>query len=170
MAPRLFVFLMQAVMKSLHLRWNTIMIPTWIFRFRSRISLHADCKVGERSTRAVSSSTDPTRLDRSERPLLSFLLDRFLLTKSHTDLVAGATDLHAHFARFGLLIFTVQLRPMLLFRNRKSKIENMYFPASPNTIFSHSAHPDPFQISTLQHMDFTHEFCYLGSIFTTDLR
>jgi hypothetical protein len=47
----------------------------------------------------------------------------------------------------------------------------MYFPTSPNTEGSHGVHPDPFQISTLlQHSDFTHEFCYLGSIFTTDLR
>jgi hypothetical protein len=51
----------------------------------------------------------------------------------------------------------------------ESKTELILFPASPNTEVSHGVLPDPFKISNLHYIHFTHEFCYMGSIITTDL-
>jgi hypothetical protein len=64
------------------------------------------------------------------------------------------------------VFFYTLVQPMLtvLLRNRKS----MHFPASPNSELSHGVLPDSFQISTLHHIHFSHEFCYLGCIITTD--
>jgi hypothetical protein len=94
-----------------------------------------------------------------------FAGDRGLIFDSPEDLVAGTSDLHAHFARFGLLMHagTRQADSTL----EKSKIEAIYFPAFPNS--EPDVLPEPFDISALHHIHFTREFCYLGSFLTTDL-
>jgi hypothetical protein len=93
------------------------------------------------------------------------------LVQGRPDLVAGAIssqELPTYTRTLPTLVYLCTLvQPRR--SSEKSKTEAMHFPSSPNAELSHDVRPDPFQISILHHIHFTHEFCYLGSIITADL-
>jgi hypothetical protein len=99
-----------------------------------------------------------TRSRRKGSPLISpnrFLAtdDGALVFDSLDDLVAGASNLHAHFARFGLLMHAGTRQADRTFE--KSKTMHL-LPASPN--YEPDVLPEPFDISALRHIYFTREF------------
>jgi hypothetical protein len=109
---------------------------------------------GQTGNWTPSSSTQTGREGRPFNFSKSFFADKgALIFGSLEDLVAGASNLHAHFARFGLLMHAGTRQADRTFE--KSKTMHL-LPASPN--YEPDVLPEPFDISALRHIYFTREF------------
>jgi hypothetical protein len=166
MAAMLFLFLMHTVMESLKLCWSKPESKVQLHEFRHMPTT----KTAKGQHGRLRQQHDPTKT--KGRPFhfsdLLFADDGSFLFGSFADLVTGTTDLHQTFARFGLLMHagTTNADGSLT----KSKTEAMFCPpAGPTSELAHADVPEPFYISPTHHIPFTNEFCYLGSILTTDL-
>lgn len=149
MAPVLFLFLIQAMSETLERRWD---IEKPQFRFLPTRNKERGRLVGQ---------TWKTKGSALNLFCLLYVDDGSLVFATREDMIRGANFLHAHMARFGLIMHVGD-------EKNESKTKAMFFPKTLGETIT-TEQTSNFDVAH-GHVSFAKTFKYLGATITPDLR